>query len=145
VHNSGVSYFTNNLLGFTKIDRIGASVKMHPERFISPTRILESKSLADLDLNTGNPEIFAEAQTEVFVDAYGEAGKEFAYPMIAYGTMKAKSAWKMYARAKNIDFDLANIVSEQIERYETALKHADDEEKEDIKIYDYVDEQYHAI
>lgn len=145
VHNSGVSYYTNNLLGFTKIDRISAKVKMYPERFISPTRILESKSLADLDLNTANPEIFAEAQTEVFVDTYGEIGKEFSYPMIAYGTMKAKSAWKMYARAKNIDFALANAVSEQIEKYETALKHAEEDEKDEIDLFDYVDEQYHDI
>lgn len=142
---SGVSYYTNNLLGFTKIDRISAKVKMYPERFISPTRILESKSLADLDLNTANPEIFAEAQTEVFVDTYGEIGKEFSYPMIAYGTMKAKSAWKMYARAKNIDFALANAVSEQIEKYETALKHAEEDEKDEIDLFDYVDEQYHDI
>ncbi len=142
---SGVSYYTNNLLGFTKIDRISAPVKMYPERFISPTRILESKSLADLDLNTGNPEVFAQTQTEVFVDVYGEEGKEYSYPMLAYGTMQTKAAWKMYARAKGIDFDVANIVSEQIERYETALKHANEDEKEDINLYDYVDEQYHQL
>ena len=140
---SGVSYYTNNLLGLTKIDRIGASVRMYPERFISPTRILESKSLADLDLNCGNPEVFAEAQTEVFAATYGEEGKEFSYPMLAYGTMKIKSAWKMYAKAKDIDFELANAVSEQIEKYETALKHAEEDEKDEIDVYDYVDEQYH--
>ena len=140
---SGVSYFTNKLLGFTKIDRISASVKMYPERFISPVRILESKSLADLDLNCGNPEVFAEAQTEVFVETYGEEGKEFSYPMIAYGTMKIKSAWKMYAKAKEIDFELANAVSKQIEKYETALKHAEEDEKDEIDVYDYVDKQYH--
>jgi len=142
---SGVSYYTNNLLGFTKIDRISAPVKMYPERFISPTRILESKSLADLDLNLANPEIFAEAQREIFEEVYGEEGKEFTYPMIAYGTMKKKAAWKMYARAKNIEFELANNVSQQIEKYETALKHASEDEAEDINIYDYVDEQYHVL
>lgn len=142
---SAVSYFTNYLLDFTKIDRISAPVKMYPERFISPTRILESKSLADIDFNTGNPEVFAEAQTEIFTDIYGEEGKEFSYPMIAYGTMKAKSAWKMYARAKEIDFNLANTVSEQIEKYENALKHAEEDEKENIILYDYVDKQYHKL
>jgi DNA polymerase III alpha subunit len=50
----------------------------------------------------------------------------------------------MYARAKDVDFDLANKVSEQIERYENALKHAE-EEDDDINVYDYVDEQYHEI
>jgi DNA polymerase III alpha subunit len=51
----------------------------------------------------------------------------------------------MFAKAKNINFDLANAVSEQIEKYERALKEADEEEEEDIDIYDYVDEEYHEI
>jgi DNA polymerase III alpha subunit len=135
---SGVSYYTNNLLGLTKIDRISAPVKMYPERFISPTRILESKSLADLDLNLANPEVFAEAQKEIM-------GKECSYPMIAYGTMKAKSAWKMYARAKNVEFELANTISEQIEQYENAVKHAEEDEKDEIILFDYVDEEYHEL
>jgi len=135
---SGVSYITNKLLGFTKIDRVAAKVKMYPERFISPTRILESKSLADLDLNLGNPLVFAEAQTEIF-------GEDHSYPMIAYGTYKAKSAFKMFAKAKKMDFELANNISQQIEEYEKALKYAEDDEKDDINIYDYVEEQYHSI
>lgn len=134
---SGVSFYTNKLLGFTKIDRISSPVKMYPERFMSATRILESKSLADLDMNLGNPEVFAEAQKEIF-------GEDHAYPMIAYGTLKAKSAWKMYAKAKNVDFDLANQVSAQIEKYENALKH-NDEDDEEPNIYDYVDDEYHDI
>lgn len=44
---SGVSFYINKLLGFTKIDRIAAKVKMYPERFMSATRILEAKTLAD--------------------------------------------------------------------------------------------------
>ncbi len=135
---SCVSYYTNNLLELTKIDRISAPVKMYPERFLSPTRILESKKLADIDLNTGNPEVFAQSQKKIL-------GEECSYQMIAYGTMKAKSAWKMYARAKKIDFELANIVSEQIEKYEKALLHAEEHEKDEIKITDYVDEKYHQF
>jgi DNA polymerase III alpha subunit len=135
---SAVSFVTNNLLGFTKIDRIASKVKMYPERFMSPTRIIESKSLADIDLNAGSPEIFAQAQQAIM-------GEQCSYPMIAYGTMKAKSAWKMYARAKNIDFTLANAVSEQIDKYELALKHAEEDEREEIDIYEYVDKEYHEI
>lgn len=135
---SGVSFYTNKLLGFTKVDRIASPVKMYPERFMSATRILESKSLADLDLNLANPPVFAEAQRKIF-------GEEHAFPMIAYGTMKAKSAWKMYAKAKNIEFELANEVSDQIEKYENALKHAEEDEKDEIDLYEYVDEKYHEI
>ena len=135
---SGVSFYTNKLLGFTKVDRIASSVKMYPERFMSATRILESKSLADLDLNLANPSIFAEAQKEIL-------GEQHVFPMIAYGTMKAKSAWKMYAKAKGIEFELANKISEQIEKYENALKQADEGEEEEINIYNYVDEEYHNV
>lgn len=44
---SAVSFITNMLLGFTEVDRIAASVKMYPERFMSATRILETGSLPD--------------------------------------------------------------------------------------------------
>jgi DNA polymerase III alpha subunit len=135
---SGVSHYTNKLLDFTKVDRIASKVKMYPERFMSPTRILESKSLADIDFNCGNPEVFAEAQKVVL-------GEEHSYPMIAYGTMKPKAAWKMYARSQNIDFELANEVSAQIEKYELALKHASEEEKEEIDVLDYIDSKYQDI
>lgn len=47
VHNSAVSFLTNKLLGFTEVDRVAASIKMYPERFMSTTRILESGSLPD--------------------------------------------------------------------------------------------------
>lgn len=44
---SAVSFLTNKLLGFTEVDRVSASVKMYPERFMSTTRILQSGSLPD--------------------------------------------------------------------------------------------------
>jgi len=135
---SGVGFYTNKLLGFTKVDRIASSVRMYPERFMSATRILESKSLADLDLNLANPEVFAQAQVELM-------GKESSYPMLAYGTMKAKSAWKMYARAKSIEVEIANTVSEQIEKYETAIKYAEEDEKEEIQLLNYIDKEYHQF
>lgn len=70
-------------------------------------------------------------------------GKGHAYPMIAFGTLKKKSAFKMLARATNMDFELANTISKQIEDYETDLKHAEDEDKDMIDIFDYVDPKYH--
>lgn len=44
---SAVSFVTNMLLGFTEVDRIAATVKMYPERFMSTERILQSGSLPD--------------------------------------------------------------------------------------------------
>jgi DNA polymerase III alpha subunit len=135
---SAVSMYINRLLDFTKVDRIAAKVKMYPERFMSPTRILESKSLADIDFNCANPDVFAEAQKDI-------VGEGHSYLMVANGTMKPKAAWKMYARSQNIDFELANEVSAQIEKYELALKHASEEEKDEIDPLDYIDSKYHDI
>lgn len=135
---SGVSFFTNTLLGFSKIDRISAKVHLYPERFMSKTRILQTRSLPDLDINCGNPDIFAKAQEKLL-------GKGHAYPMIAFGTFKDKSAFKMYARAKDIPFDVANEISKQIEKYEKDLKYAGEDEKDLINVYDYVDKKYHDL
>ena len=72
-------------------------------------------------------------------------GDDHAYPMIAYGTAKASAAWKLYAKSQGVPFELANEVSEQIKRYETALKHADEDEKEDIDVHKYIDKQYWEV
>ncbi len=133
---SAVSFYTNKLLGFTSVDRIAAKVHMYPERFMSPTRILEAKTLADIDFNVAVRAPFLQAQKEVL-------GEEHSYPMIAYGTLKPKAAWKMYAKSQNVDFSIANAVSDQIDKYETALKHA--EEDEEIDILDYIAKEYHDI
>lgn len=136
---SGGSFYINKLLGFTKIDRISSPVKLFPERFMSPTRILEAKTLADFDVNTANPEVFAKAQEMVL-------GKGKTAKMIAYGTLKPKAAWKMYARSQKIDFEIANKISELLDKAEFALKHLPDEEKEDLDkqefISSYIDKEY---
>lgn len=133
---SAPSYFTNTLCGFSSIDRFQSPIKLYPERFISESRIKETKSLPDIDMNVSDQSIFEEAQKEVL-------GENHAYPMIAFGTLKKKAAFKLYARAKNMDFDLANKISEQLSQYDEAYKFASDDEKENMSIYDYVDKQYH--
>ncbi len=135
---SGVSFYTNTLLGFSKVDRISAPVHLYPERFMSESRILETKSLPDLDLNLGNPEVFIAAQNKVL-------GEGHSYPMIAYGTFKRKSGFKLYAKSQNLDFDIANEVSKQLEEYENDLKYAEDDEQDLIDVYDYVEEKYHHL
>lgn len=44
---SAVSYYINSLLGFSSIDRFTSPVKLYPDRFISETRILKTRSLPD--------------------------------------------------------------------------------------------------
>lgn len=135
---SAVSFITNMLLGFTEVDRIAAKVHMYPERFMSTTRILQSGSLPDIDFNCAPVEPFAKAQKEVL-------GEDHAYPMIAYGTMQKSAAWKLYAKSQGIPFEIANAVSDQIRKYETTLKHAQEDEKDDINVFDYIDKEFHEI
>lgn len=89
-------------------------------------------------MNISSQEPFERAQREIL-------GDDHAYPMIAFGTMKKKAAFKMYARAKKLDFDIANKVSDQIDKYDLAMKYADDDEKGEINIYDFVDSEYQDL
>lgn len=132
---SAVSYFTNTLCGFSKVDRFKSPIKLYPERFLSTTRIIQTNSLPDIDQNIDRQEPFERAQREIL-------GEDHAYPMIAFGTLKKKAAFKLYARAKKLDFNIANKISDQIDKYDMALKYADDDEKNEINIYDFVDREY---
>jgi DNA polymerase III alpha subunit len=133
---SAPSFFTNTLSGFSTIDRFTAPIKLYPERFASKTRLLESGQAPDIDMNIGNLEVFEQAQSDVL-------GAERVAPMIAFGTLKKRSAFKLYARVKKMDFELANEISKQIGRYDEALKYADDDERDKVDIFDFVDKQYH--
>lgn len=130
---SAAGFYLSMLMGFTTIDRISSPVKLYPERFISAERILETKSLPDVDFNCGNPEVFADAQDKVL-------GEGKAYRMITYTTVQTAGAWKMYARFAKVPFEDANKVSEQISVFEKAVLYAD--EPDDVSIYSYIDEQY---
>lgn len=135
---SAVSFFTNKLLGFTEVDRVAAKVHMYPERFMSTERILQSGSLPDIDFNVANVDVFSQAQKTVL-------GEEHSYPMLAYGTMQKSAAWKLYAKSQDISFEIANAVSDQLKRYEKAVKHAPEDEKDYILIDDYISKEFKPI
>lgn len=104
---SASSFFTNTLLGLSTIDRLSLPVKLYPERFVTKDRLMTS--LPDIDMNVSDQKPFAEAQDELLTAACGTPGH--SYPMIAHGTLKYKSAFKLYARAMNLPADEANMVS----------------------------------
>lgn len=141
---SAPSFYIMKLLGITTVDRISATVKLFPERFITAERILETGSLPDVDLNLGTPKIFAQAQKEII-------GEEHSYPMIAYGKIKNSGAWKLYARATGIDFDTSNFISDILKNFELDMRHYLEENQDDVElenapqIEDYIDEKYLPI
>lgn len=87
-----------------------------------------------------------EAPTAPFVQAQAEIlGQDHSYPMIAYGTMKTSAAWKLYAKSQGIPFETSNAISEQIKRYELAVKHADEDEKGEIDIGKFISREYRDV
>lgn len=125
---SAVSMYLNKLLRLTKVDKVNSPVLMYSERFLTKERVLDSHTPPDIDNNVSDRQPFIQAQR----DLVGELG---TYDLLALGTLKFKAAWKMYARAYNVEPDTANEVSKQIDRYETAKKHAEDGETIDIRKY----------
>ena len=133
---SGVGFFINTLLGFSKVDRFKAPIKLYPERFLTADRILKSKTAPDIDNNIVDQEPFVEA----FRDLLGEHG---IYPMISFKPLQKSSAIKLYMKAEGIEPTIQNNVTKQLKEYEDAIKHCDtDEERDEIDINDYISEEY---
>lgn len=130
---SAVSMFLNKLLRLTKVDKINSPVLMYSERFLTKERVIDSHTPPDIDNNVSDREPFIQAQRDII-------GEEGTFDLLALGTLKYKSAFKMYARAYNIEPSIADEVSKQISKYENAMKHAEEDEKEFISIFNYVDE-----
>lgn len=138
---SACSYASNYALGFTSINRLRVPVKMYPERFISAAKL--KTSMPDIDSNIANVEAFEQAGREIF----GEHG---CYPMVAFGTCKTLSAFKLLARARNLDFETANEISKQISLYELDVKHAREANQDDpdydvndyVHLEDYIEEKH---
>ena len=87
-------------------------------------------------MNVANAEVFAQAQVDIL-------GEWHSAPMIAYGTLKRLSAWKMYCRASNLSFDIANSIGDKLKAYESAVKYAEDDEE--IALSDYIPEEYREL
>lgn len=135
VHNSSGGFILNTLFGFSTMDRLSSPVKLFPERFLTEDRV-KAGSLVDIDFNVSNAKPFIEAQKEVM-------GNNHAFAMLSFGKVKPKSGFKMYARSQNLDFAIANEISKQIDLFEKAYKNANEEDREHINIYDYIEEEYH--
>ena len=139
---SACGFVSNYSLKFTSINRLHVPVRMYPARFISKAKLL-SGSMPDIDSNLTNVEAFEEAGKEIF----GEWG---CLPMIAFGTVRTLSAFKMLARARDLDFETSNEVSKQIQNYEADVKYAkennqddpDYDVNDDVQIDSYVEDKY---
>lgn len=108
-------FYTNRVLGITQLDRFNTGIKLYPERFMSTARLLENRSMPDVDFNVKNQEPFVQAAKELL----GEHG---CYPMIAYGTMQLGEAFRNVCRSHDLPFDDFNEVGKDIENHLDDLK-----------------------
>lgn len=112
---SAVSFYINKLLGFTEIDRFVAPVPLYPTRFMSTARILENKSIPDIDQNWADVSAPIAASKELL-------GEDGIYYMYALGTMKESSAFRNLCRAYDIPMDEYNEVGKNLDTYRNDKK-----------------------
>jgi DNA polymerase III alpha subunit len=112
---SAVSFYINKLLGFTEIDRFEAPVPLYPTRFMSTARILETRSLPDIDQNWADVSAPIAASKELL-------GEDGIYYMYALGTMKESSAFRNLCRAYEIPMNEYNEVGKNLDAFRTDKK-----------------------
>lgn len=107
---SCASFYTNRVMGMTQLDRFTVNLPIFPERFASTARLIENRSMPDIDFNVVSDEPFVKAARELL-------GEESCYPMIAYGTMQEAEAFRNVCRSKGMEFDEFNEVGKNLDRY----------------------------
>lgn len=104
---SAPSFYINKLLGFTNIDRVSAPIKLFPSRFMSTTRVLTSRSLADIDYNCADTQPFYEASKELL-------GNDGCYWMIAYKPLQTSSGFRLWCKAEGLNINEYNAVAMEL-------------------------------
>lgn len=101
---SAPSFYINKLLNFTNIDRIAAPIKLFPSRFMSKTRVLQSKSIADIDYNCADTEPFYQSSKDLL-------GEDGCYWMIAYKPLQVSSGFRLWCKANGLNINEYNDVA----------------------------------
>lgn len=91
------------------------NLPLFPDRFASTARLLENRSLPDIDFNVKEQEPFVKASRELL-------GEQGCYPMYAPGTMQISEAFRNVCRSKGMEFDEFNDVAKNLEAYENDSK-----------------------
>ncbi len=124
---SAPSFYINKLLGFTSLDRLSSPITLYPSRFMSTTRILQSKSLPDIDTNVAFQQPFIDASKELL-------GEDNCQWMVSFKPLQDSSAFRLYCKA----------IDMEIEEYDEIAKNLD-EYREDNKWREIIEESKHFI
>lgn len=134
---SASSFIINKLLKLTTIDRFTSEIPIYPERFLTKERVMGG-GMPDIDFNVATQEPFVQATRELI-------GEHSCYPLMAVEVLKEKAAWQLYAGTNNISPPVANQISKYIDNYNKDLLYAEDDDKKDIHIEDYIPKEYIEI
>lgn len=107
---SAPSFIITKLLGLTEIDRIDSPVPLFPTRFMSTERILGTKSLPDIDLNSENPEPFIQATKDLL-------GEENCAWMLSYKPMQDASAFRLWCKANDMKISEYDNVAKNLDKF----------------------------
>lgn len=115
---SAPSFYITKLLGLTDIDRVSAPITLFPTRFMSVERILGTRSLPDIDLNTTDREPFIKATEDLL-------GAENCAWMLAWKPFQDSSAFRAYCKGIGKDISEYDEVAKNLELYENDSKWKD--------------------
>ena len=112
---SAPSFYITKLLGLTDIDRVSSPITLFPSRFMSVERILKTRSLPDIDLNTTDREPFIKATEDLL-------GKDNCAWMLAWKPLQDSSAFRTYCKGIGKDINEYDNIAKNLELYENDCK-----------------------
>lgn len=112
---SAPSFYITKLLGLTDIDRVSAPITLFPTRFMSVERILGTRSLPDIDLNTTDRVPFIKATEDLL-------GADNCAWMLAWKPLQDASAFRTYCKGIGKDISEYDAVAKNLEVYENDSK-----------------------
>lgn len=104
------SFYINKLLGFTSLDRLDTPVTLYPSRFMSTTRILQSKSLPDIDTNVAVQQPFIDASKELL-------GDDSCQWMLSFKPLQESNAFRLYCKSIGMNISEYNEVAKELSLY----------------------------
>nr|DAJ41302.1 MAG TPA: DNA polymerase III, alpha subunit [Caudoviricetes sp.] len=104
------SFYINKLLGFTSLDRLDTPITLYPSRFMSTTRILQSKSLPDIDTNVAVQQPFIDASKELL-------GDDSCQWMLSFKPLQESSAFRLYCKSIGMNISEYNEIAKELNLY----------------------------
>ncbi|MBR4591326.1 MAG: PHP domain-containing protein [Bacteroidaceae bacterium] len=112
---SAPSFYITKMLGLTDIDRVNAPITLFPTRFMSVERILGTRSLPDIDLNTADRLPFIKATEDLL-------GAENCAWMIAWKPLQDSSAFRVYCKGIGKNISEYDDVAKDLDAYRDSPK-----------------------